>query len=92
MRLFPLVDLNIAKFSLLNSTFLFFLFSFFLFIHPIFLLYFQCADEYTRDGISRRRFFERFAKKKGFNPKKAENWYPFQRGDFMKEKVTITFI
>eukprot|EP00026_Physarum_polycephalum_P001744 Phypoly_transcript_01746.p1 GENE.Phypoly_transcript_01746~~Phypoly_transcript_01746.p1 ORF type:complete len:627 (-),score=117.38 Phypoly_transcript_01746:106-1986(-) len=49
-------------------------------------------NEYTRDAISRRRFFERFAKKRGFDPNVPENWYPFQRSEFMKEKGAFVIL
>lgn len=36
---------------------------------------------------NRKKFFENFAKKKGFDPLEPENWYSQPLSNFMAEKV-----
>lgn len=48
------------------------------------------SANYWRDPANRRKFFENFARKKGFSPLVIENWYSVTKEAIFAEKVNIS--
>lgn len=48
-----------------------------------------CVGSYWNDANNRRRFFEKFAEKEGFDPLLASNWYLTEYSSFQALRVAV---
>lgn len=60
---------------------------FFIFILFIVYLFKQTLGKYWHSMENRKKFFDGFAEKKGFDPLQAENWKSFTQVDFVAHGV-----
>ena len=75
MRLFPKIGLDESKFNLKGSFFLFFIFTTLFCFDFKFLISLGYIGNYWEKTHNRRKFFVQFARKLGFDPLCAADWY-----------------
>lgn len=88
--MFPEVDFDVSKFVVAAS--MLFLYILILFVIIIIIKWRDTnerAGNYWRDKEKRKQFFERFAKRSGFDALVADNWYSISPLSISAQKVII---